>query len=589
MWGIFGYVGGLGASCEVITGLKRLQYRGYDSCGVAFFDEQENNFRCIKAVGTLSELEQLWQNERTGTDIDTSKKVPHIAFGHTRWATNGEVSLKNTHPHISFDRQITIVHNGIIKNWQKIKDDLMSKNHNITFNSDTDSEVVANLLAAQVGSLDERIKNLFDLLDGSFALIIGVAGGDLYLVKKFCPLNLIISDEGIYISSDVSSMRSGRLYSLQDNDIIKISKASTGSLEVCLLDERGKDIPLKEYYNRLQDFELNSAYPHFMIKEIFETPTAIFDTYNSLKQVNVQQIFSQVKKITMLGCGTAFHSCLIGENLLKNKFDFQIESVIASNFRLDRAPHDEELFVIVSQSGETADCIKVAAEIKERSGKILLITNEPNSTMTKFADEVIFTRAGKEHAVASTKTYCCQIFVFAFLCNKLQDKNYDIDIGLFRQRLGEFIHSLDLSQLSEKLKDVDKMILIALEADYLTMLEASLKIREIDYVYTLPIYANELKHGTLSLIDEGSTVLSLNTDQAQTDKLRTAINEIQSRRGNVIEMERLFDGSCIDDFGAEYRPIFAIIPFQLLSYNLAIKKGTNPDMPRNLAKSVTVE
>ncbi|HJD06116.1 MAG TPA: glutamine--fructose-6-phosphate transaminase (isomerizing) [Candidatus Onthoplasma faecipullorum] len=560
MCGIYGYIGNKNALDEVFLGLKLLQYRGYDSCGIAYYT---NKFNIIKAVGTL---ENLLPN------IEKIKKAPHIAFAHTRWATNGEVNLSNTHPHVSNNKQFSLVHNGIITNSDKIKKDLIEQG--FKFYSETDSEVIVNLLESLSGEIEERISKMHDILEGSFALIIGCNNGDIYLTKRFNPLNIVVSDEGIYISSDLSSLNTGDYYTLKDGDIIKITENKI--IPCC-----NTVIEYKEHVNCIKTLNLGE-YNHYMQKEILETPTAIYNTYKYLKTINVTKPFKHIKKITFLGCGTAYHSCLIGENLL-NLLGYETSSMLASNFKVNKKIKNNHLHIIVSQSGETADCIKVAEDIKKHNGKLLIITNEEKSSITRFADFLIVTQAGKELAVASTKTYCTQVFTFAYIYNILKNKNYSIDIDEFSSSIKKFISGLSMGKLATKLKDLDKLIIIAKDVDYLTVLEASLKIREIDYVYTIPMYSGELKHGTLSLIDKGTIVLSLNTSEDK-DKIKNAINEISSRGGEVIQMEtyitRKFD--C-------YTPIFSIIPFQLLCYDIALLNDRNPDMPRNLAKSVTVE
>lgn len=560
MCGIYGYIGNKNALDEVFLGLKLLQYRGYDSCGIAYYT---NKFNIIKAVGTL---ENLLPN------IEKIKKTLHIAFAHTRWATNGEVNLSNTHPHVSNNKQFSLVHNGIITNSEKIKKDLVKQGYK--FYSETDSEVIVNLLESLDGEIEERISKMHDILEGSFALIIGCNNGDIYLTKRFNPLNIVVSDEGIYISSDLSSLNTGDYYTLKDGDILKITENKI--IPCC-----DTVIEYKEHVNCIKTLNLGE-YNHYMQKEILETPTAIYNTYKYLKTINVTKPFKHIKKITFLGCGTAYHSCLIGENLF-NLLGYETSSMLASNFKVNKKIKNNHLHIIVSQSGETADCIKVAEDIKKHNGKLLIITNEEKSSITRFADFLIVTQAGKELAVASTKTYCTQVFTFAYIYNILKNKNYSIDIDEFSSSIKKFISGLSMGKLATKLKDLDKLIIIAKDIDYLTVLEASLKIREIDYVYTIPMYSGELKHGTLSLIDKGTIVLSLNTSEDK-DKIKNAINEISSRGGEVIQMEnyitRKFD--C-------YTPIFSIIPFQLLCYDIALLNDRNPDMPRNLAKSVTVE
>ncbi len=560
MCGIYGYIGKKHAYNEVLNGLFLLQYRGYDSCGIAYY--KDNRFIVNKAIGTLDNLE----------DIDF---IPNMAFGHTRWATNGEVNLVNTHPHVSFDNQFTIVHNGIITNADELKLEL--KNKGIPFLSDTDTEVICNILSNLEGEVEQRILKLYDILKGSFSLIIGCQNGDMYLLKRFSPLHLVISDSNIFISSDVDSMQDGQLYSLQDGDAIKISNNT-------IINLKNQELSFTTFNN---DIEINNLgkYNHFMIKEIYEIPRSIKDTYNYLKYQNFLPIFDRINHITFIGCGTAYHSCLIGQNLLERLNKYNLETCLASNYDIKDKIKKQHLHIIVSQSGETADCIRVANDIKTHGGKILVITNQENSTLSKLSDYQLFTKANKELAVASTKTYCCQVFAFSYILNKLKDKNFQMNIDEFTNDLNTYLKSIDIKEISSQLKSLDKLLLIGRDIDYLILLEASLKIREIDYMFTLPMYSGELKHGTLSLVNEECVSIVLNSS-LDDDRFKTVINEISSRKGKIIDMSRFIKNLKIPK---EYLAIYSIIPFQLLSYYLAIEKGINPDMPRNLAKSVTVE
>lgn len=560
MCGIYGYVGKNDAYQEVLKGLSRLQYRGYDSSGIAYFND---GFKINKAIGTLDNLPQ------------SVNCTPNIAFGHTRWATNGEVNIDNTHPHISYNKEFVLVHNGIIKNADIIKEDLIKKG--ISFYSHTDTEVIVNLLACLSGKIENRLEKLYKLLDGSFSLIIGYKSGDIYIMKKFSPLNILKADDGIYISSDVSSLKDGFLYSLNDNDLIMITKNDVIALANTKID-------FKMHVNKIKEFSLG-RFKNYMLKEIFETPKGIEKTYNYFQKLNVHKIFKHFNEFTLIGCGTAYHSCLIGEEYLIKIPKYKVKCCLASNYRILKKIKRNHLHIIVSQSGETADCIKVAEQIKNFNGKILLITNEETSTMAQIADYKIITRAGKELAVASTKTYCAQVFVFIYISQLLLNKKFTINIKKFINDLEEYINKINVKSLVNKLKEKDKLILIGKDIDYALLLEASLKIREIDYIYTIPMYSGELKHGTLSLIDKDSVIISLNTSSDKS-KLDVVKNEIKSRGGEVIAIDEMVDLSIISE---RFRPIFAIIPFQLMSYYIALKKGFNPDMPRNLAKSVTVE
>ena len=366
-------------------------------------------------------------------------------------------------------------------------------------------------------------------------------------------------------------MPEGELYSLADGDIICIYQGQINGV--------------MQWTPHVLDTNTSSSekYQYNMLKEIYETPQAIENTYRELINVDVAHIFHDFKKLTLLACGTAFNSCLIGAMILNKYTNKQATSMLASEYSIESIDQDH-LHIIVSQSGETADCIKVTRHIKSLGGKILVITNEPTSTIVQYADYRIITRAHKEFAVASTKTYCCQLFVFAYIVNNIRGNARTIDILSLTQQLKDYIATIDIHDYAKMLEGCQHLILIGKGVDYLTIIEASLKIREIDYVYTIPIFASELKHGTLSLIDDSSFVLSLSSTLE--NDITTTKNEIKSRKGNVIEFDHFISNVNVDDI---YLPIFTIIPFQLLSYQIAVLNDRNPDMPRNLAKSVTVE
>ncbi len=342
-------------------------------------------------------------------------------------------------------------------------------------------------------------------------------------------------------------------------------------------------IQLHTHNNCIKQLSLGN-FKHYMLKEIYETPFAIRKTYENICDVDFLKIFKHIKDITFIGCGTAYNSCLIGNELFK-ELGYNTVCELASNYQVSKEISKNHLHIIVSQSGETADCLKAAEKIKQLKGKLLIITNESKSTLTKFADYIILSKANKEMAVASTKTYCCQVFIFAYIYKVLSNKNYKLNIIDFSNKIENYIKNLNIQDIVEQINSLDKIILIGKDIDYLTLVEASLKIREIDYIFTLPIYSGELKHGTLSLIDNKSIVLALNSSN-NAEKLKTAINEIESRGGKVLAFERFLQNLEVDSC---YLPIYSIIPFQMISYYVAIERNLNPDMPRNLAKSVTVE
>lgn len=552
MCGIFGCISKeCNAYREVIGGLKNLQYRGYDSSGIMYYD---NGYKIEKTVGTIEK-------------IDNPDIVSNLAFGHTRWATNGEVNTTNAHPHKSFDGRYIIVHNGIIENAKELEKELLK--HNIVQKSKTDTEIFVNYLTL-CDDIKQGLIEVYDKIKGSYAIILqDTKTNTVYVAKKFNSINVLKTANSIYISSDLTSLKEGELFELKDRDVVEIKGNTIKNINGKLEFHHHKPV--------ISDYNLGE-YQHYMIKEIMETPDSIRKTYESIKEIDFKSLFSKYKKLTFLGCGTAFHSGLIGKSLLK-ECGFECDSCLASDYELKHKIKANHLHILISQSGETADCIKIAQDILKNKGKILLVTNQPQSTLARMSNYVLSTNANKEIAVASTKTYCCQVFVFAYICEKLKNDSFDFKIDKFVYDLKGYIACLDVNKYVDEIGNRDKLILLAFGKDFDTILEASLKIREIDYIFTLPMTAGELKHGTLSLVDENALVIYLDTTNSRF--LHNAINEIQSRKGKTVQIETKITN---DSFQA----IYSIIPFQLVSYFVARKRNINPDMPRNLAKSVTV-
>lgn len=559
MCGIYGCIG-KNAYDKVVSGLEKLVYRGCDSCGVAYYDK---GFKINKTIGGLENLEKIKTNSR-------------IAFGHTRWATTGAVIHENAHPHQSQDKSITIVHNGTITNSDKIKQELIKED--IAFLSETDTEVIANYIAYKIkeNSVENVLKSLYTVMEGNFSLIIADNNGDIYLLKRSNPLNILTNKKKIFISSDVLSLTDGKLYSLEDGDVIKITKSTIESID-------SKNLTFIDHKNNYKQSDLN-GYKHFMEKEIFETPKAIKETYKELKDSKIIDVVKSYKKLTIIGCGSAYHAGLIGEYLFKHELEMDVNSCVASNYSITNQIDKTHLHILVSQSGETADCIKVAENIKEFGGKILVVTNEKLSVLARMADYLICTRADREVAIASTKTYSSQVFVFAYICKKIKDENYILDIDSFEKELYKYISNLNVDEYAHSLFKCNNLLMIAKDLDYLTIYEACLKIRETNYIFTLPMYAGELKHGTIALIEKDSAVLALNTSENEL-QLQNAVSAIKAREGVVYDFSSLIN----KNIDMVFKPIFAIIPFQLLSYKMAILKNLNPDKPRNLTKSVTIE
>ena len=608
MCGIIGYVGNDQQAVEVILdGLSKLEYRGYDSAGLAIVEE--GRIFVDKKSGKLSNLK------------DSLKEKVHFAnigIGHTRWATHGVPSDINSHPHCSCDGKVAIVHNGIIENYSTLKSELIEKGYK--FISDTDSEVIAQLFSYFYnGDLLETIKKVKDRLKGSYALgIIHEAEPEkIVCTRKESPLIIGIGKNSNFIASDVPAiLKYTRDVIFLENDEIAILERE----KVRVYDKNLNSI--EKSINKIQwDMEQASknGYPHFMLKEIEEQPEVVNKTLEfytkedgkeKLTDLFEKIDFSKVQEIDIIACGTAYYAGLQGANYLKKIANFKSNVEIASEYRYSDPIIDERNVVIfVSQSGETLDTLMALRLAKSKGAKTIAITNVVGSTISREADVVIYTLAGPEISVASTKAYTAQVITFYLLSleislklNRITEdkyKNYILKAHSLNGKIKEIFNSKEkIKGIAETIKDKKNGFYIGRGIDEKVAREGSLKMKEITYIHTEAFPAGELKHGTIALIENGTMVVVVATQEDMIEKVVSNIKELKARGAYIISITKnsykdIIDVSdevlAISDIDDILAPVLAVIPAQLLAYYTAVAKGLDVDKPRNLAKSVTVE
>lgn len=608
MCGIVGYVGPRDCSDVLVSALTKLEYRGYDSAGIAVFED--GKIAVAKTKGRLSDLVDKMEKE--------GKPKGHAGIGHTRWATHGEPSDVNSHPHSG--RRVTIVHNGIIENYKQLKQFLI-ENERTEFLSDTDTEVVAQLLDFYYdGNPIRCIRKVLHELRGSFAL--GIVFADrpetVYAVRCESPLIVGQGVGEVFLASDVPAIiKYTKDYYLLEYGEIAVLK--NGSVHFCSLHGRMLD---KELHTA--DFDEDSAekggYPHFMIKEINEQPTAVKTTITpriengmpNLSECGITpETLRSFKNIFIVACGSAMHAGMVGKYVIEKLARVSVTVDIASEFRYrDPLLDKNDLVIIISQSGETADSKAVLSLVKDAGAKTLAIVNVKGSSIAREADMVIYTHAGPEIAVASTKAYMVQLAVMYLLAFEMAYAKGKISEAKCKQLTSELVSMpevieqtiekvLDECQyISTKLISTDSLLYIGRGLDYALSMEGSLKLKEISYIHSESYAAGELKHGTISLIEEGMPVIAVATQNTLLEKTVSNIKEVKARGAMTIVI--CDEHADIDRDAADYlvripqlsemlMPMAATVPMQLLAYYTSVNKGNDVDKPRNLAKSVTVE
>ena len=601
MCGIVGYVGEKQAANFLIDGLTKLEYRGYDSAGIAVFDGEKINV--AKSVGRLAALKEKIKN-------NTPEGV--MGIGHTRWATHGRPSDVNSHPHTDCSGKFAIVHNGIIENFMSLKEELIAKGHK--FVSETDTEVVAHLIEdVYEGDFVEAVNKVLNRIEGSYS------PDTLICTKKDNPLVIGLGEGENFIASDIPAIiaYTRRTYIMNDGEIAVVKKDS-----IWVTDRKGNPITKKVFeVNWNAEAAEKGGYEHFMLKEIHEQPKAVRDTISPrINKENTQVVLDELKwtkeyvenfnKIYIVACGTAYHAGLVGKYYIEKLARIPVEIDIASEFRYRDPIIDEHtLTIVISQSGETSDTLAALKESKRLGAKTLAITNVVGSSIAREADQVMYTWAGPEIAVASTKAYTTQLvtmFLFAMYVSGLKGT-------ITTERTHELLTQLRLlpDEINRTLEDVEPIktfaknyafnndvFYIGRSLDYNVALEGSLKLKEISYIHAEAYAAGELKHGTLALIESGVPVIALATQKSVYEKTLSNIKEVKARDAVMIgiaaeddnELEKYVDHVIKVPATDELLiPLLTVVPLQLLAYYAAITRGCDVDKPRNLAKSVTVE
>lgn len=604
MCGIVCYKGSLDAKDIILDGLEKLEYRGYDSSGIAII--KDSKLEIHKEKGPIVSLKE----EIAGKDLSS-----HIGIGHIRWATHGEASRENAHPHTSADGKIAIVHNGIIENYKDLKDELAKEGY--TFKSQTDTELVAILLGKFYdGDLLKALIKVKSMIEGSFA--IGAISEDepdrLVGIRKDSPMVLGLMDDGFILASDSPSFikYTNKLIYLENEDIIDIKGDSY----------KIYDKDLKEVAREVKttSFGANDAskedYDHFMLKEIEEQADVIgrlAEAHLDKEDLKVKsKVFSEEEiksfnKIYIVACGTAYNAGLVGKALFEKYLRIPVTCDLASEFRYSDPLVDENTLVIfLSQSGETADTLKALDLAKSLGAMTLAITNVRESSIDREAERTIYTEAGPEIAVASTKAYTSQLLnlyilglEFNEVLGKFDDKEIIEEIFALPQKIKNIIdRKEELKYFANELKDKEHLFYLARGLDYQTAIEASLKVKEISYIHSEAFASGELKHGTIALIEDGTPVIGILSQKNLLDKALSNLEEVRARKAEVFTITNLKDKR-IGDIGVAsfifdetldiLAPILSVVPCQILAYYTSLAKGLNVDKPRNLAKSVTVE
>jgi glucosamine--fructose-6-phosphate aminotransferase (isomerizing) len=609
MCGIVGYVGEKEASSILVNGLRKLEYRGYDSAGVSIINKK-GEMNQAKSKGRLSNLEdKLEQNSLEGS----------IGIGHTRWATHGEPSDLNCHPHTNKNKTISVVHNGIVENYLELREFLNSKGYE--FYSETDTEVIPNLIDFYYkGNLLEAVIEATSKIEGSYALGIMAVNepGKVVAVRKDSPLIIGVGEGEYFIASDVPAILNytREVIYLNDKEFVEMTKS-----EMNIYSKEGMKVE-KEVHHVTWDADAaeKGGYEHFMIKEILEQPKAIRDTMASRivpgKQISIDNIaltkdqIENIEKIYIVGCGTAYNAGVIGKYVIEKMARIPVEVEIASEFRY-RNPifNNKILLIVMSQSGETADTLAVLRDAKAKGVRVLAITNVVGSSVAREADDVLYTWAGPEIAVASTKAYTTQLitmYIFGlFLAqNKNTVTNEEIEeiknsLLTLPEKAEEILKQKEILQkFAEKTYMHKDMFFLGRGVDYAVAVEGSLKVKEISYIHSEAYAGGELKHGTIALIEKGTIVIALATQEDLYEKMLSNVREVTTRGAKVLgltvegntSIEKTVDEALyIPKVNSMLSPVISVISLQLLAYYIAAAKGCDIDKPRNLAKSVTVE
>ncbi|MFR2891430.1 glutamine--fructose-6-phosphate transaminase (isomerizing) [Peptoniphilus grossensis] len=608
MCGIVGYIGKNNATKLVLEGLKKLEYRGYDSAGLSMI--RDNKLVTFKKKGRIKVLEDSFDQEEFSSNI---------CIGHTRWATHGEPNEINAHPHLSTDRKISVVHNGIIENYLELRNDLTKKGYK--FLSQTDTEVIPNVISDNYkGDILEAVFKSTEILRGAYSLgiIDENEGKRLIAVRNSSPLLFAICEDGYFVASDITSVieHTNKIIYLEDGDVVDMREDS-----YTIYDKNHKKVEREITEVEISaDDASKEGYDHFLIKEIHEQPRLLREVI-SIKhkdyKINLPAEGSlsldelkNINKIYVTACGTAFHAGEAGKFAIENLAKIPVISEIASEFRYKNMfVDDKSLVIFVSQSGETADTLAALREAKALGAKTLAITNVVGSSISREADKVVYCYAGPEISVASTKAYTTQVISLYFLAmdialklNKITEDEVKEIIENMEKLPGQIEeilkHKDQFEDIAELIKDAKSIFYTGRSLDYITAKEGALKLKEISYIHTESFPSGELKHGSIALIEEGTPVISVATQSSILEKTISNNQELIARGATVISIAEekndfVRDSSDvmieIPDTIDLLTPLLAVIPEQLIAYYASVLLGNDVDKPRNLAKSVTVE
>ena len=612
MCGIIGFVGRQEAAPILLDGLARMEYRGYDSAGIAVRSEEQG----LQVKKTKGRLQVLADMTHGGADLQGG-----LGIGHTRWATHGEPNDINAHPHISENGSIALVHNGIIENYMEIKEQLMKQG--VTFASETDSEVVAQLLELHYNechNMMEAVGRVLRRIEGSYAL--GIICSDypntLIAARKDSPLILGYSERGNFIASDVTAIIK------HTRDVVYMDDGEIAVLTPDGIDVFDDDMIPVEKKHSIVDWDVSAAekggYAHFMFKEILEQPEAIRKTISPrirdgrvvLDDISMTaEYVKNVSRIFIIACGSSYHVGMVSKYNWERLLRRPVEVALASEFRYSDPLVDENtLVIVISQSGETLDTMAAMREAKRRGGRTLAIVNVVGSSIAREADDVLYTWAGPEIAVATTKAYSTQLVLMdlvglylADLLGTVAGEEYRAilaDVEALPEKMNQYLENVeDVQYFASRYFNHSSIFFIGRNLDYAMGLEGSLKLKEISYIHSEAYASGELKHGTISLIEQGTLVVALGTYAPLFDKAMSNVVEVKARGAEVLavttetfreKMEKTADATVVvPDIHPILQPSLGVVPLQLFSYYMALQRGCDIDKPRNLAKSVTVE
>lgn len=611
MCGIVGYIGKDNAKDIIIDGLRKLEYRGYDSAGIAVI--RDGKLEVKKHVGEIKNLENY-----IGDDPMTS----NIGIGHTRWATHGAPSDVNAHPHYSMDETIAIVHNGIIENYHELKEELI-REHGIVFKSETDTEVIAQLIGVIYREKKDLLESVYAAVDrmrGAYA-VVAIAQDEpdkIVAVRKDAPLIIGKGKGANYVASDIPALLKyvKEIFLIENNETVLVTAD-----KVTIFDENRNEVKRDVFHVTWDaDAAEKEGYDHFMMKEIFEQPKGLSETLNRrldetgkivLEGITMtKEDIEKFSKVYIVACGTAYHAGLVGKYIIESLVKIPVEVDVASEFRYRDPIIDENtLFIAISQSGETLDTLAALREAKSKGARVLSVVNVVGSSVARESDDVFYTWAGPEIAVASTKAYTTQLMCMYMLAlymglemGTITREFYDQfvkDLQAVPEKLEEFIKKTDeIEDVAKQLYNREQVFFIGRGLDSAVSYEGSLKLKEISYINSFAIAAGELKHGTIALMEPGTLVIALACQDFLYEKMVSNIQEIKARGAYVMGIAKEGNESVeahsdrmiyIPQVRDEIVPLLSVIPLQLFAYYVAKERGCNIDKPKNLAKSVTVE